>query len=177
MGRPRIYITDKEKHITSFFKNSRYRAKTKNLPFNLTFNFLMSITTDECPIFKTPFKWGVNKGHKGCSQNDSPSLDKIIPELGYVQGNVAFISKRANKMKDDGTMQEHYAIADWIWEQTHVKKKSTAPVSEGTDREGEVYPELGSFSATWTGEDSDDTNDYRGATQGHNAYRSAKEGG
>jgi hypothetical protein len=173
----KIYNTDKEKHIGTFLRNSRHRSKSKNLPFDLTFDYLISITTDECPVFKTPFKWGTNRGHKGCAPNNSPSLDKIIPELGYVQGNVAFISRRANKMKDDGTMQEHYAIADWIWEQTHAKKNSTTPVSTGNHIPGAVGAELGSVSTPWTWEDSDDTDDYRGTTQGHNAYRSAKEGG
>jgi hypothetical protein len=46
---------------------------------------------------------------------------------------VAFLSKRANKMKDDGTMQEHYAIADWIWNHTHAKENTITPVSTGTD--------------------------------------------
>jgi hypothetical protein len=96
--------------------------------------------------------------------------------LGYVKNNVAFLSYRANRIKDNGTMKEHYAIADWIWEQTHAKEKSTTPVPTGAHIEGAVGAELGSISTPWTWEDSNDADDYRGAVQGENTYRSAKEG-
>jgi len=166
----------KQHHIKKYFYNARSRAKAENLPFELTYEYLLSIATDECPIFKTPFTWGESKLGKGKTQLGTPQLDKIIPELGYVIGNVAFLSRKANKMKDNGTMQEHYAIADWIWEHTHAKKKSTTPVPTGSHIAGAVGSELGSVSTPWTWEDSDDANDYRGATQGENSYRSAKEG-
>jgi hypothetical protein len=48
----------------------------------------------------------------------SPSLDKINPELGYVPGNVAIISYRANRIKNNGTAEEHRLIADWMDAQT-----------------------------------------------------------
>ena len=168
--------TEKLAHIKKYYANARSRAKATNLPFNLTISYLVSIAHDECPIFKTPLTWGVSKMGKGKTRLDTPQLDRIIPELGYVIGNVAFLSGKANKMKDNGTMQEHYAIADWIWEQTHAKEKSTTPVSTGTHIAGAVGAELGSVSTPWTWEDSHDSDDYRGATQGENSYRSAKEG-
>jgi hypothetical protein len=174
MGRPKKYKTDKERHIASFLSNSWHRSLRHKLPFDLTFEYLMSIATDECPIFKTPFKWGINKTGKGRAPNDSPSLDKIEPELGYTQGNVAFISRRANKMKDDGTMQEHYAIADWIWNQTHAKQKSAAPVSEGSYIQGAVGAELGSVSTPWTWQDSDDTDNHSGAIHRQDADHSTQ---
>lgn len=40
----------------------------------------------------------------------SPSLDKIIPSLGYVPGNVRIISARANLLKNDATVDELRAI-------------------------------------------------------------------
>ena len=36
----------------------------------------------------------------------SPSLDQIVPGLGYVKGNVQVISHRANTLKSDGTLEE-----------------------------------------------------------------------
>jgi hypothetical protein len=176
VGRPLKYKTSKDKHIDQFLRNAKQRARRGDIPFDLTFEYLMSITTDECPIFKTPFVWQQAKG-KGNASNESPSLDKIIPELGYTRGNVAFISKRANKMKDDGTMQEHYAIADWIWSHTHARENTTTPVSAGDYIQGAVGAEIGSISTPWTWEDSDHTDDYSGATRGENTYHSAKEGG
>jgi len=37
-------------------------------------------------------------------------IDRIIPELGYVEGNVMIISRRANVIKNDATADELIAI-------------------------------------------------------------------
>ena len=58
----------------------------------------------------------------------------------------------------------------------HAKTKSTTPVSAGPNREGEVSAEHGTIPTTGAWQDYDDLDDYRGATQGQNSYRSAKEG-
>ncbi len=49
------------------------------------------------------------------SHPDSPSVDKLIPALGYVKGNVAVISRRANQIKSDCTSgDELRQVADWL---------------------------------------------------------------
>ena len=164
-------------HLKTYLQNAKARAIRDGVLFDLTLQDLIDIATDECPVFKTPFVWGVSGLGKGKTRPDSPTLDRIIPELGYTKDNVAFLSYRANRIKDNGTMQEHYDIADWIWEHTHAKKNTTAPVSAGDHIPGAVGAELGSVSTPWTWENDNDLDDYRGATQGQNSYRSAKEGG
>ena len=168
--------TEKLAHIKKYYANARSRAKATNLPFNLTISYLVSIAHDECPIFKTPLTWGVSKMGKGKTRADTPQLDRIIPEQGYVIGNVAFLSGKANKMKDNGTMQEHYAIADWIWEQTHAKEKSTTPVSTGTNNKSNEHTLDSAVLTAGSWKNSNDINNYFGAVQGENSYRSAKEG-
>lgn len=153
----------KLQHLKRYLQNARSRAKRDNVPFDLTLQDLIDVATDECPVFHTPFVWGASGLGKGRTRPDSPTLDRILPELGYVKGNVAFLSYRANRIKDNGTMQEHYDIADWIWNQTHAKKKSTSPVPTGHHQQGEIYPELGSFSATGTGQDDNDSHHHCGA--------------
>ena len=39
-------------------------------------------------------------------QFDSPTIDKLIPSLGYTKGNVWVISRRANMIKSDATLEE-----------------------------------------------------------------------
>ena len=51
---------------------------------------------------------------RGCVADHSPTLDRIDPSLGYVPGNVAVISNRANRIKNDGTSEEHELIAQWM---------------------------------------------------------------
>ena len=43
---------------------------------------------------------------KGKLHDDSPSLDKIIPESGYIRGNVRVISSKADRIKSNTTIEE-----------------------------------------------------------------------
>lgn len=89
-----------------FLNNARYRAKQQNVPFDLKISDLRSMVIPEvCPYLGIP----IIKG-RGKSSENSPSLDKIIPEKGYVVGNVEFISSRANRLKNDGSLEELEAI-------------------------------------------------------------------
>lgn len=83
-------------------QNARGRAKRYNIAFNLT---LEDITIPEmCPYLNiqlVPFsEWG------------SPSLDKIVPELGYVKGNVQVISNLANTMKSSASIDQLICFAE-----------------------------------------------------------------
>jgi hypothetical protein len=144
------------------------------VPFNLTLQDLIDIATDECPIFHTKFVWGASGLGKGKTRDDTPQLDKIFPEFGYIKGNIAFLSAKANKMKDNGTMQEHYDIADWIWSRTHAKEITTTSVSAGDYIAGAVGAELGSVSTPWTWEDGNNTDHHCGAVQGQDADHCAQ---
>lgn len=39
-------------------------------------------------------------------RDNRPEIDRLIPSLGYVPGNVAIISARANRIKNDGTLDD-----------------------------------------------------------------------
>ena len=54
-------------------------------------------------------EWGNKKGRR-----TSPSLDKINPDKGYMKGNVAFISTKANSIKSDATPKEVIKVAKWL---------------------------------------------------------------
>jgi hypothetical protein len=41
----------------------------------------------------------------------SPALDRIVPHLGYVPGNVVVVSHRANFIKNNATVDELELIA------------------------------------------------------------------
>jgi hypothetical protein len=44
-------------------------------------------------------------------RDNSPSLDRIVPEKGYVRDNVLVVSYRANRIKNDATISELQQIA------------------------------------------------------------------
>ena len=161
-----MILSSKQQHISTYLRNARSRARRDNVPFSLTKEYLLSIATDECPIFHTPFEWGVSGLGKGNTKDNCPTLDRILPELGYVEGNVAFLSHRANRIKDNGTMQEHYAIADWIWNHTHAKQKSATPVSARDHQESSADAKYGAVPSTRFGQVSNSVDHHSGTIQG-----------
>jgi hypothetical protein len=96
------------------FKNAQYRAKRDGLPFNITFEDIK--IPEVCPVLGIPIFFSKDK-RKGFQPN-SPSIDKIIPALGYVKGNICVISNRANTIKRDATAEELRKVADYIERET-----------------------------------------------------------
>lgn len=84
-------------HQKNLWKHAKHRALTKSLPFDITPEDI--IIPALCPIMSKPL------GSVG-SGSYAPSLDRIIPELGYVKGNIRVISLLANQMKWNATPEE-----------------------------------------------------------------------
>jgi hypothetical protein len=172
--------TKEDAQIEMMYKNALQRARRDNLPFDIDIEYLKSIKTDRCPIFDMELSWGkIGEGHTNTA--NSPSIDKIKPEYGYVKGNVCIISNKANTIKQDASYEELYKIADWLHEkekevEKNVRPKQLASIPKKSNRPSKNDSQLGFVFTAGLGEDSDDANDYRGATQGENSYRSAKEG-
>lgn len=98
----------RHKNMNKFlYYAAKERAKKKNLEFIITFSDV--IVPDICPVLGIQIICGSSR------QNDnSPTLDRIDSSKGYIPGNVAVISWRANNIKRDGTAEEHIAIAKYI---------------------------------------------------------------
>lgn len=94
----------------SLWMLKKSESRKNNLDFDLTPEYLESIWTDYCPIFGLKF---VPLKFKEKKLNANPELDRIIPEKGYIQGNVVFISARANRIKYDASVEELEAILNW----------------------------------------------------------------
>ena len=85
---------------------AKTRAKKTGLPFNLSREDVVVPT--HCPVFGTPLIRGTRGFHES-----SPSLDRIKPELGYVKGNIIVISFKANRMKQNATIEELEKLASF----------------------------------------------------------------
>jgi hypothetical protein len=106
-------LSTKEGHARHIFRARKKYAKRDGIPFTITFEEVYKLIQDVCPVLNTPISWGVRKGQTGSRQN-SPSLDKFNPNLGYVPGNVYWISFKANTMKQNATAEEVLALANWM---------------------------------------------------------------
>ena len=99
-------------YITSMANsNAKKRSKKKNIPYNLTTEYLRSIFPKDfmCPILN--YKMVVNDNVVG---KLSPTLDRINPRLGYVKGNVEFVCMLANHMMSNATGQDLTRFSKWI---------------------------------------------------------------
>lgn len=83
---------------------AKARASRKGLPFNLTLGDLTLPAT--CPVLGIDLDFGA-----GAASDHSPSLDRIVPALGYVRGNVLIVSTRANRIKNDASVEELRRVA------------------------------------------------------------------
>lgn len=83
------------------FIRVKSRAKTNGVAFNLEPSDI--VIPERCPVLGIPIVQ--NHGRRGYFQ-DSPSLDRIVPSLGYTKGNVRVISQRANQLKSDANLEE-----------------------------------------------------------------------
>lgn len=93
---------------------AKHRAKVLGLPFDLDEAYLASIwpADGRCPILGVELTTG-RRADKGVW--NSPSLDRIKPGCGYVRGNVAIMSTKANIIKSDVTDPEVFRrLADWM---------------------------------------------------------------
>lgn len=103
-------------HERELLNGAKHRSKVQGVPFTIQEKDIIIPT--HCPIFGIRLQRNYLYGGM-----DSPTLDKIVPELGYVPGNIEVISKRANLMKYDGTAEEHRRIAQYIDSKTSPKSE------------------------------------------------------
>jgi len=98
----------KRNRLQSLVKSARTRAAVKGIPFDLDYRKL--IVPEFCPVLSIPLAFGTNNK----TEPGSPSIDRLVPELGYIQGNVTIISAKANTIKSYGTAEDHEKIAAWM---------------------------------------------------------------
>lgn len=91
------------------FRRAKVRSKGRGLEFNIT---LEDVTIPQfCPILGIELK--VHKGSSG-GKPESPALDRIDNDRGYVKGNVMVVSHLANMMKSSATTEQMILFAEWV---------------------------------------------------------------
>jgi hypothetical protein len=85
-------------------RSVRTRARAQGIACTIT-EADITVPT-HCPVLRIP----LNK----TSRDNWPSVDRIVPRRGYVRGNVAVISMRANRLKSNMTLDELFGLLDYM---------------------------------------------------------------
>lgn len=86
------------------FYDARKRAHKLNLPFDIEPEDIR--IPDVCPVLGITLNSG--------ARDSAASLDRILPEKGYVRGNICVISFRANRLKSDATADELRRVLAYV---------------------------------------------------------------
>lgn len=80
-------------------RNSRKRAKREGIEHTISWRDID--VPESCPITGLQLAQNI-----GVHRNNSYTLDRVDPSLGYVKGNVRVLSWLANKAKSDLTIEQ-----------------------------------------------------------------------
>lgn len=100
-----------EDYAETTLKFRRKKQNAKNGKWEFTIDFWDLVWPTHCPIlglellYSSPFD---------VRADASVSFDRIDSTKGYIPGNVQVLSWRANRIKNDGTAEEHQKIADFM---------------------------------------------------------------
>ena len=105
--------SDTEKQRISFIKvklqDAKERARKRNKPYDLDYAFMSSILHDKCAISGLPIC-------RVKGSLDVASIDCIDPELGYIKGNVQWVSWRINRAKGEQSTNEFILMCKAVLE-------------------------------------------------------------
>lgn len=89
-------------------RSARERALERGTPFTITEEDI--VVPENCPVFGEPLIPGIGQAH-----DFSPTLDEIIPGMGYIPGNIQVLSRLANTAKNKMTPAQMIMFADWVY--------------------------------------------------------------
>jgi len=94
------------------FSSAKLRCKKNGYEFDLTLEDIK--IPKKCPVFGIELDSRLLKTGTRKPLDNSPALDRVDSSKGYIKGNIAVISYLANSIKNDGTADEHEAIANFM---------------------------------------------------------------
>lgn len=93
------------------FRQIKRKCAYQGIPFDLTVEDF--VIPSHCPVLGIPLSFWHERGRR---PDGTPSVDRVIPSLGYVKGNVRIISERANRLKQDASLDELRALVRYVEE-------------------------------------------------------------
>lgn len=102
---------NRQNPLSIILQQAKRRAKLKNVPFDIMVDDIE--VPEFCPVLGS--RLTVNEGH---AKDNSMTIDRIVPELGYVKNNVAIISFKANTIKNNGSIEDLEKVLCWMKKMT-----------------------------------------------------------
>jgi len=97
----------RERRIKLFIQRARARAKENDLEFTITSDNI--VFPEVCPVLGIPLTFSNGKYR----DDNSPSLDRLDFTKGYTPENTIVVSMRANRIRNNGTIEEHVKIVNF----------------------------------------------------------------
>jgi hypothetical protein len=111
-AKERLAIMKSKDPFYLLFMNRKSKAKKKGITFDVKYSDL--VLPSHCPILGIPLFFDLNK-----AIDNTPSIDKIDPSMGYIKGNVQIISYKANRIKNNASLEELKLIGMWATKYIH----------------------------------------------------------
>jgi hypothetical protein len=99
--------------------SAKQRAQRDGLPFDLSIDDIYIPMI--CPVLGIPIRPGTRKSHE-----NSATLDRVVPELGYVKDNIVVISYKANRIRNNATTWELERVTAYSKMLTDLQVRSDA---------------------------------------------------
>lgn len=94
---------------TIMYASAKHRATRKGIEFNIDLDDI--VIPEKCPVLGIPLER--NRSDRRGFTDNSPSLDRVDNNKGYVKGNVCVISMRANSCKGNLEPWEIKAVYEY----------------------------------------------------------------
>lgn len=88
--------------------NARQRSKKQGVACTVNEHAIMKMIYEQkgcCALCKTEMRFDSQRG-KGVHHPEKATLDKVVPERGYVKHNMLVLCNRCNRRKSDMTMSD-----------------------------------------------------------------------
>lgn len=98
----RLFNQDPERgrRITQWWA-AKMRARKYKVPFTITQEFVLALDYNRCQLCSRDLQIARSmKYGKQAPRPDAPSLDRFIPKLGYVPGNILVLCHQCNYTKN-----------------------------------------------------------------------------
>lgn len=92
-------------YIQKIYDRAKTRATRKGREFNIEIEDI--VIPDLCPVFGVPLVEETEY---------APSIDRIDSSKGYIKGNIQIISRRANLLKNNATIEELEMVINFLKE-------------------------------------------------------------